>query len=106
MSLEERSNLIRGVDYIGVNCVFWCHNEQGNVLFHKRSKDCRDEQGTWDVGSGAMNFGETFEDCVRREVQEEYGVDPLAIEYVTTGNVLREHNGRTTHWIKNLHWVL
>jgi len=53
-----------------------------------------------------MEFGETFEDTVRREVQEEYGVLPLKIEYVTTKNVLREHEGQQTHWIKNLHWVL
>ena len=96
----------RGVDYIGVNCVFWCHDGKGNILFHKRSVNCRDEQGTWDAGGGAMEFGETFEDCVRREVKEEYGLEPLKVEYVGTKNVLRENGGRKTHWIKNLHWVL
>lgn len=52
-----------------------------------------------------MEFGESFEDTVRREVKEEYGVEPLEITYITTRNVLREHNGQPTHWIKNLHWV-
>ena len=106
VSPELPDNPIRGVDYIGVNCVFWCHDGKGNVLFHKRSKNCRDEQGTWDAGGGAMEFGETFEECVRREVTEEYGTEPLAVEYVATKNVLRENNGRKTHWIKNMHWVL
>lgn len=53
-----------------------------------------------------MEFGETFEETVRREVREEYGVEPLEIKYIGTRNVLREHNGKRTHWIKNLHWVL
>jgi len=99
-------NMKRGVDYIGVNCVFWCHDKDGRVLLHKRSQNCRDEQGTWDCGAGSMEFGESFADTVRREVMEEYGVKPLEITYVTTENVLREHNGRPTHWIKNMHWVL
>ncbi len=96
----------KGVDYIGVNCTFWCHDGKGNVLLHKRSKNSRDEQGRWDPGARSIEFGETFEDTVRREVMEEYGTEPLKIEYVTSRNVLREHDGVRTYWIKNVHWVL
>ena len=53
-----------------------------------------------------MEFGESFDDTVRREVLEEYGTVPLVIEYLATKNVIREHNGRMIHWIKNLHLVL
>ncbi len=95
-----------GEDFIGVNCVFWCHDGAGRVLMHKRSQYCRDEQGTWDCGAGSMEFGETFEETIAREVMEEYGATPLSIQYITTRNVLRQHGGRKTHWIKNLHWVL
>jgi len=102
----QTMNHKRGIDYIGVNCVFWCHDKEGRVLLHKRSNKCRDEQGTWDCGGGAMEFGETFEETVRREIIEEYGTEPLAIDYVSTENVLREHNGKPTHWVKNVHWVL
>lgn len=104
-TIDQHADFRRGVDFIGVNCVFWCHDGSGRVLMHKRSQKCRDEQGTWDCGAGAMEFGETFDDTIRREVMEEYGATPLQIVYVTTRNVLREHNGRATHWIKNLHWV-
>jgi 8-oxo-dGTP pyrophosphatase MutT (NUDIX family) len=96
----------RGFDFIGVNCVFWCHDKKNRLLLHKRSQKCRDEQGTWDSGAGSMEFGETFEQTVNREILEEYGVKPLKIEYLGTENVLRIHKGRQTHWIKNLHWVL
>ena len=103
---DDNKKLSKGVDYIGVNCVFWCHDGRGNVLMHKRSQNCRDEQGKWDCGGGSMDFGETFEQTVRREVAEEYGAKPLKMEYIATKNVLRKHNGNPTHWIKNMFWVL
>lgn len=96
----------RGIDFIGVNVIFVCHDAKGNILFHKRSKNCRDEQGRWDCGAGAMEFGETFEEAVRREVKEEYGTEPLLVAYVDTRNVIRTHDSRTTHWVVNLHAVL
>jgi 8-oxo-dGTP diphosphatase len=96
----------RGIDYIGVNCIFFCHDGQGRVLLHRRSMKCRDEQGKWDCGGGSMEHGETFKDTVRREVMEEYGVDPLRIDYACSVNVLRAHEGKKTHWIANLHAVL
>ncbi len=101
----SKKDLARGVDYIGVNCVFFCHDGAGKFLFHKRSTKCRDEHGTWDCGAGAMEFGETFDDAVRREVQEEYGAESKGIQYVGTANVLRENTGIPTHWIKNIHLV-
>jgi 8-oxo-dGTP diphosphatase len=103
---DKESDLKRGIDYIGVNCVFWCHDKNNRLLMHKRSQNCRDEKGRWDCGGGSMEFGETFEEAVTREVKEEYGVKPLKIEYLYSGNVLRKHDGKNTHWIKNLHWVL
>ena len=102
----KQHDMKRGTDFIGVNVVFWCHDREGKVLMHMRSNKCRDEHGTWDCGGGSMEFGETFEEAVGREVMEEYGVLPLEIEYVCTKNVLREHEGTKTHWIKNVHWVL
>ena len=105
MSKEHPHDLRRGKDFIGVNCVFFCHDGNGKVLLHKRSQGCRDEHGTWDCGAGAMEFGESFEEVVRREVKEEYLVDPLDVTYIGSRNVLREHDGSKTHWIANVHLV-
>ncbi|MDD2785590.1 MAG: NUDIX domain-containing protein [Patescibacteria group bacterium] len=93
----------RGVDHIGVTCVFFCHDGKGNILLHKRSAACRDEQGRWDCGAGAMEFGETFEEAVTREIREEYCVEPLELTHVTSTNVLRENNGVKTHWVAILY---
>lgn len=88
-----------GVDYIGVSCVFYCHDGKGNFLMHKRSKNCRDEIGNWDVGAGSMEFGESFEEAVRREIKEEYRVDVLNLQFLGVNNVLRKHNSKKTHWV-------
>ncbi|OGH13605.1 MAG: hypothetical protein A2687_05585 [Candidatus Levybacteria bacterium RIFCSPHIGHO2_01_FULL_38_26] len=96
----------KGVDYIGVTTVFYCHDGKRNILLQKRSKNCQDEIGRWDCGGGSMKFGETFEECLIRELKEEYGCEPIEFHYAATNNVLRKHNGRKTHWIALLYAVL
>lgn len=103
---DERQNLKKGIDFIGANCIFYCHDGNGHVLLHKRSQHCRDEQGKWDCGGGAMRFGESFEETVRREVGEEYGVEPREIVYVKSRSIVRDLGDKQSHWIANLHLVL
>lgn len=98
-------DLKRGIDYIGVTVPFVIHDGNGNILLQKRSVNCRDEQGTWDVGGGSMEFGETFEEAVRREVFEELCVEPLEIKFLKAYNALRSNNGIQTHWIALAHSV-
>jgi len=88
-----------GVDYIGVTCVFYCHDGKGNLLLHQRTDRCRDEQGRWDCGGGAMKVGETFEQTVKREVREEYCSDVRELKLVGINNLLRFVNGKKTHWV-------
>ncbi|MFH1631501.1 MAG: NUDIX domain-containing protein [bacterium] len=95
----------RGVDYIGVCVVFFCHDGAGRVLLHRRSQTCRDERGRWDCGGGSMEHGEKIEDAVRREVMEEYCADPLDVKFVQATNVMRDNEGVPTHWIALLHAV-
>jgi len=88
-----------GINCIGVTCVFYCYDGKGNLLLHKRTDKCRDEHGRWDCGGGAMKFGETFEQTVKREIFEEYCAKPLKIQLVGVNNLLRLHNKIKTHWI-------
>ena len=94
-------DLKKGVDFIGVTCVFFCYDGKGNILLHKRSKNCRDEHGRWDSGSGSMEFGETFEETVIREIREEYCVTPSEIQLCSTTNVIRMNCDQKTHWVAN-----
>lgn len=89
----------QGFDFIGVTCVFYCHDGKGSLLLHKRSQKCRDEQGRWDCGGGALRFGETFEKAVMREIREEYCSDIKKLDFVGINNVIRKSNGLKTHWI-------
>ena len=89
----------QGIDYIGITCVFYCHDGKGNLLLHKRSQKCRDEKGRWDCGGGAMKFGESFEQTVRREVQEEYKSKIKKLKFVGINNVIRKNENKKTHWI-------
>jgi len=68
---SDATDLKRGIDHIGVTVNFFIHDGDGNVLLQKRSKNCRDEQGKWDIGGGAVEFGEELEEAVAREVKEE-----------------------------------
>lgn len=86
---------IPGVDKIGLAAVFFCHDGQGNVLMQKRSKRAPDEQDRWDIGGGKIEFGETAYDAMKRELMEEYGVEPLRAEWLG----FREYPSLTKHWI-------
>ena len=90
----------RGIDFIGVTCSFVCHDGKGNFLLHKRSKNCRDEQGRWDNGGGSHEFGAKLEDTVRREIEEEYGTTPSDIKFIKAYDAHRKlADGTDTHWV-------
>ncbi len=88
-----------GIDYIGVTTPFYCHDGKGNFVMHRRSKNCRDEQGTWDFGGGKVELGETLAESVLREVHEEYGVDGVITGLVPAHDIFRKQNGVKTHWL-------
>jgi 8-oxo-dGTP diphosphatase len=80
-----------------VSCVFVCHDGAGRILLARRSAQARDEPGAWDCGAGALEFGETFEAAVTREVGEEYVAAPREIRQLGVRNVLRDDP--PSHWV-------
>ncbi len=89
----------KGVDFTGITVVFMCHDGKGLYLLGKRGKNCRDEHGKWDPGGGGLEFGDTIEETLRKEIKEEYGADVLDHEFLGFREVHREHEGAKTHWI-------
>ena len=89
----------KGVDYTGVTIVYYCHDGQGNFVMSKRSTSCRDEHGRWDPGGGGLEFGDTVENTLKKEIKEEYCTDVLSYEFLGFRDVHREHDGVKTHWI-------
>lgn len=88
-----------GEDYIAISTPFYCNDGKGNFLLHKRSKNCRDEQGKWDPGGGKLEFGLTPEENVLKEVKEEYGCKGVIQKSILPHTILRTNNGKKTHWV-------
>ena len=60
--------------------MYWCWlwrtiNDNNKILLVKRSSSSRTESGTWSRPGGQVEFGETVEEAVRREIKEETDVD-------------------------------
>jgi 8-oxo-dGTP diphosphatase len=85
-----------------VSCVFVCHDGTGRVLLARRAAGARDEPGRWDTGAGALEYGESFEAAVAREVAEEYCAPAREIRLLGVRNVVREHS----HWVALVFAVL
>ena len=89
----------KGIDYPGVSICYFCHDGKENFIMAKRSENCRDEHNRWDIGGGALEFGETIEHRLRQEIKEEYCTDVLKYEFIGFDDVLRIQKGRKTHWV-------
>ena len=64
-----------GHDPIFMPCASGVIIENDKMLLQKRSDD-----GTWAFHGGGLEFGETFEDALKREFKEELGINVL--EYI------------------------
>lgn len=89
----------KGEDFTGVTIVYFCHDGKGNVLMGKRSSNARDEHGRWDIGGGGLEFGETIESTLKKEIAEEYCTDVLDYEFLGYRDVHRDREGKKTHWV-------
>lgn len=89
----------QGQDHIGVCVVYFCHDGKGNHVRAKRNQTARDEKGRWDIGGGGVEFGDTIEHTLRKEIKEEYGADVLDYEFLGYRDVHRENEGHKTHWV-------
>lgn len=89
----------KGINYIGVCIVYFCHDGENNFLLSKRKETCRDEHGRWDPGGGGLEFGDSVDKTLRKEIKEEYCTDVLSYEFLGYRDVHRMHSCKKTHWI-------
>ena len=87
----------RGVDYIGVGIGAVIFNEEGKIFLGKRGKKARNEAGKWECPGGALEFGESFEDTLIREMKEEFDIDIEVIDQLAAFNHLIPEDRQ--HWV-------
>lgn len=87
----------KGVDFIGISAGAMIFNNRGELFLSKRSNRTSNEHGCWETPGGSIEFGETLEEAVKREIKEEYGVDIEIIEqFPATDHLIPSEK---QHWI-------
>ena len=87
----------RGVDFIGVGVGALIFNSNGEVFLSKRGPRAKNERGKWDFPGGGVEFGETLEDALKREIREEFGIEIEIMDFLEVCNhILPEEK---QHWI-------
>jgi len=84
-----------GIDFIGIGCGALVINEKNEVLLIKRSAKARTEPGSWSRPGGQVEFGETVEHAVEREMEEEVGIKVKAVKLLDMTQIIEEGK----HWI-------
>ncbi len=86
-----------GTDFIGIGCGAIVVNDRNEILLVKRSINSRTEPETWSRPGGQVEFGESVEEAVEREVLEETGVTVKVIKFLEmTQNIDKENK---KHWL-------
>jgi 8-oxo-dGTP pyrophosphatase MutT (NUDIX family) len=77
----------------------------GGFVYHEKDVLLIHRRGKWDLPKGKLDDGETIEDCAVREVQEETGIQNVAIEKPLLTTYHTYHQGGD-HILKESHWFL
>ena len=89
-----------GTDYIGVGLGALIVNEKDEILFMKRGAKAKNEIGCWALIGGALDFGETLEQGIIREVFEEANIKiKLDSQIPSYDHILPEEN---QHWVAHV----
>jgi mutator protein MutT len=86
-----------GIDYIGVGVGAVIFNTDGFLFLARRGAEARNEREKWEFPGGSVEFGETLENALIREIREEYG---FAIEVVQLRDVVNHILPQERqHWV-------
>lgn len=81
---------------VGVGCGLMLVKD-GKLLLGKRHEDPENAdselhgEGTWTMPGGKLEYGESFEECVKRELEEETGMTLKNSKVICVNNDKNEH---------------
>jgi len=91
------SAMKKGIDYIGVGAGAIIFNKDGRIFLAKRGPEARNEKNRWEFPGGSVEFGETLESALIREIREEYGFVIDVVQLLDVVNhILPEEK---QHWV-------
>lgn len=70
--------------------------EQGVLLLKRKGSH---GEGEWCLPGGHLKFGETFEECAKREVLEETGLEVKSFKLISVSNDLRYLKTDNKHYV-------
>ena len=85
----------KGIDYIGVGVGGAIINDNKEILLFLRNKD--PENGFWSIPGGSVEYGESVENALVRELYEELGVKVEIISLLGVANHIIKEKG--SHWV-------
>jgi len=86
-----------GKDHIGVGVGALIFNDEGHLLLSLRGKKTKNERGKWEIPGGIVEFGETIEQALRREIREELDVEVEVTEMLQLCNHIIPDEKQ--HWV-------
>ena len=86
-----------GIDYIGVGVGAILIDDKQRVFLARRGPLAKNERGTWEFPGGAVEFGETLTEALRREMREEFGVEIEVERLVDVASHILSDEGQ--HWV-------
>ncbi len=95
--MKRNSRIRMGIDCIGVGVGALIMNQQNRILLTKRGPLAKNEVGTWEIPGGAVEFGETLEKALKREVKEELGIEIEIVELLQVCDHILTKEGQ--HWV-------
>lgn len=86
-----------GEDFIGVGCGAIIINDKNEILLVKRSGSSRTEPGFWSRPGGEVEFSETVEEAVIREIKEETNINVEVLNFLEITQNINKEKGK--HWL-------
>lgn len=87
----------KGFDFVGVGIGAAILNREGKLFLAKRGDKAKNETGKWETPGGGLEFGETVEEALKREMKEEFGIEIEIIELLNVYDHILKDEGQ--HWV-------